>query len=101
MLSRRSSPGSSSTSKIRPRVCSWAIGLLWIGTTFTFPYRSFNVRYRVQFGAGLVERGLQSLRVLVAALRRRGLNGPLQPGCFGIQNQPLFHVLQLDEREHA
>src|SRR5882672_2499855 len=111
MLSSRSRPGSSSTNKIRPRVCSWGMGLLWIGATFTFPDRSFDVRYRVQFCAGLVEllaqlpvlveRGLQSLRILVVALRRGDLRRFLEPRRFGIENQPSFDVFQLDEREHT
>src|SRR6185295_18558115 len=111
MLNRRNRPGSSSTSKMRPRVCSWIIGLLWMGTTFTFPDRSFDVRYGVELGPSLVEllaqlpvlveRGLQSLRVLIVALRRCGLRGFLQPGCFGVENQPLFHVLELDECQYA
>src|SRR5688572_6490160 len=111
MLSKRSRPGSSSTSSIRPRSGTVPGGLLCICTIFAFPDRSFDVGDGVELGAHVVERelelpvfferGLKLLRVAVVALRGRSRSRALQAFGLGIENEPLLDVLQMDQRENV
>src|SRR5687768_16772116 len=111
MLNNRSSPGSSSTSRIRPRSGTVPGGLLCIWTIFAFPDRLFDVRDGVEPGAHVVERRLelpvfferrrQLLRRAVVALGSRCRSGSLQAAGFGIEDQPLLDILQMYQRENT
>src|SRR5262245_31837819 len=102
MLNRRNRPGSSSTSRIRPRSGAelWDLRC-W--TIFAFPNRSFDIGDGVEPGAHVVERELelpvflecrlQLLRSTVVALGRGRGSGSLQAVGFGIEDQACLDVL--------
>src|SRR5690606_11591729 len=105
MLSSRSSPGSSSTRRMRPRGASGSClnTLLWICTIFTFPDRSLDVRDRVELLLCLLElpreprvlreRRLEPPRAFVVPGLPRGVDLFAQAPCFRIENEPLLDLL--------
>src|SRR5690606_35242440 len=113
MLSSRSRPGSSSTRRIRPREASGSClnTLLWICTIFAFPDGSLDVRDRIELLLCLLklsreprvlgERCLESSGGLVVPRRARRFDLVAKPLRFGIENQPLLDLLQMDRDEHT
>src|SRR5690349_18351451 len=111
MLNRRRRPGSSSTSRIRPRSGAVPGGLLCIWTIFTFPNRSFDAGDGIESLAHVVEleleltilleRCLQLRSCAVVAFGSRRRRGSLQPRCFGVEDQPLLDVFQMNQGEGA
>src|SRR5690606_29760567 len=112
MLSKRKRPGSSSTSRIRPRGASLSClnTRLWICTIFAFPDRALDARDRIELllclferlrePLVLLERGLKAPRGLVVLPRSRRVDFRSQAFGLAVENQALLHFFQVDRDEH-